>query len=141
MSMNPQQQKQAQTYEELHELPEEAFVEHFIDSFPFPSFREGQQHAVKQIAKRFYEGYQYVVLDAPTGAGKSAINSAFAIGYNTSYYTTPQNSLIDQIEEDDFLKDHYKALKGKSNYKCNHTECYKGENNQTHRADRCEYNE
>lgn len=110
--------------------------EYFCDKFPHPTFREGQKEAVRKIAEAFSEGYKYVVLDAPTGAGKSAINTAFARGFSNTYYTTPQNSLVDQIEADTVLNKYYETLKGKANYECQNTEC-KDYGSGRHTAEEC----
>lgn len=133
--------EKVETIAEIEEMDRKECQNYFVNQFPFSSFREGQERAVRKIADAFNEGYKYVVLDAPTGAGKSAINTAFARGFPTSFYTTPQNSLIDQIEEDDVLKDYYRSLKGKTNYKCDRKRCYDGEEDRPHRADRCQYAE
>lgn len=112
---------------------------YFKDYFPYSTYREGQEEAIEKIAKAFSKGYKYVVLDAPTGAGKSAINTAFARGFEKSFYTTPQNSLVDQIEADDKLKGHYESLKGKSHYECQNTDCKEFSQGQ-HTAEECENN-
>lgn len=40
---------------------------------PFPKFRENQEDVILKIAKAFLSGTKYVILEAPTGAGKSFI--------------------------------------------------------------------
>lgn len=105
------------------------FIEKAEDNFPFkdgdgnPSYRQGQEMALKKVAKAFEDGYKYVVLNAPTGSGKSAINTALARCFPKSIYTTPQNSLIDQITEDDVISDYHNAIKGRNNYPCKNHGC------------------
>jgi Rad3-related DNA helicase len=38
------------------------------------------------------------------------------------FFTTPLNSLVDQISDDEFISPHVKTLKGRNNYKCIHPE-------------------
>lgn len=118
----------------------ETAKDHFVDNFPHPAFRKGQKEAIEKITEAFCNGYKYVVLDAPTGAGKSAINTAFARGVDKSFYTTPQNSLVDQIDSDGDLQQYYGVIKGKSNYECKNTSCKKGDPGD-HTAEECLNNE
>lgn len=98
-------------------------------NFPFkdeegnPSYRKGQEEALKKVAAAFDAGYDYVVLNAPTGSGKSALNTAIARCFDKSIYTTPQNSLIDQITEDEVISQHHNAIKGRNNYACSNSRC------------------
>jgi Rad3-related DNA helicase len=105
-------------------------------NFPHQNYRTGQLDAIEEIAAAFSDGYKYVVLDAPTGSGKSAINTAFARAAQSCYYTTPQNSLIDQIADDDVLGNYYEELKGKSHYECQNKDC-RIEEKGTHTVDNC----
>jgi superfamily II DNA or RNA helicase len=43
----------------------------FIKNFPFPTLRERQSYVLNEIAAAFTSGYKYIVLEAPTGFGKS----------------------------------------------------------------------
>ena len=40
--------------------------------FPYDTFRKGQKEAINDILESF-ESYDYVILDAPTGMGKSGV--------------------------------------------------------------------
>lgn len=135
----PEVQK-LQNAQEGYLADKESAIEHFKKYFPHESYREGQEEALEEIAEAFVEGHKYVVLDAPTGAGKSAINTAFARGFAESYYTTPQNALVDQIEEDDVIGKHYAILKGKKHYRCQNEDCKDGGKG-PHNADECLNNE
>lgn len=93
--------------------------------WPAPSFRKYQKEAVVEIVNALYrEGYEGVALSAPTGAGKSLILYAVSktvaqLKNERTFSTTPLNTLIDQIEDDDLLQD-VVTLKGKNNYDCVH---------------------
>jgi ATP-dependent DNA helicase DinG len=41
--------------------------------FPFGEYREYQENAIFRIVKAYFDNTKYVILEAPTGAGKSAI--------------------------------------------------------------------
>lgn len=65
----------------------------------------------------FNSGYKAVLLDAPTGSGKSILNATFCNLWR-SFYCTPQLTLIDQIIKDKFLKGNFVEIKGRQNYYC-----------------------
>jgi Rad3-related DNA helicase len=62
-------------------------------------------------------GKRCILISAPTGLGKSGINTTFCRTMS-SFYTTPQNSLIDQILADKFLSKYFVEIKGRQNYQC-----------------------
>lgn len=96
------------------------------DVWPAPAFRENQQEAVVDVLMALYvEDNDVVLLNAPTGAGKSLILYAVmavveALDDKDSFFTTPLNALIDQVDDDDFIADEIISLKGKNNYDCIH---------------------
>jgi len=91
--------------------------------WPAPEFREHQKETIINVLKKFYQDdVEVVTLSAPTGSGKSLI--IYTVGKAMSYLnndstfsTTPLNTLIDQIEADEFLED-VTTIKGKNNYTC-----------------------
>ena len=87
------------------------------EHFPFDTFREGQLECIEFILKAFMSGKKYVVLEAPTGAGKSAIGMAVAKFFESSYYLTVQKVLQTQIMND-FGSGEVVDLKGRSAYAC-----------------------
>jgi len=95
------------------------------DIWPAPSFRPHQQEAIVQTLEALYvKDKDVVTVSAPTGAGKSLIIYATSrvlahVAGGDSFVTTPLNTLIDQIEDDNLL-DRVTTLKGKNNYKCVH---------------------
>lgn len=92
---------------ELPDLPE---------LFPMPEFREHQEETLIKIQKAFSDGARVVILNAPTGSGKSCINATIAYGFGSSYLTTPLKSLQDQYADEGFP--HISQLKGRNNYLC-----------------------
>lgn len=83
--------------------------------FPFKSFRQGQREAIEAAQDAFKRGKRFVVIEAPTGAGKSAIAVTLARQANTSYLLTAQKLLQDQYSND--FAD-LSIMKGRSNYPC-----------------------
>jgi len=51
----------------------------FIKSFPFPTLREKQSSVLKEIDTAFASGYRHIILEAPTGFGKSPVAIAVAL--------------------------------------------------------------
>ena len=84
-------------------------------SFPFPTFRAGQREALEQAREAFEAGKRFVVVEAPTGAGKSAIAVALAREARSAYVLTNQKILQDQYVND--FPD-LALMKGRSNYDC-----------------------
>ena len=51
----------------------------FIKNFPFPTKRESQYNVLNEIDVAFASGYRYIILEAPTGFGKSPVAIAVAL--------------------------------------------------------------
>lgn len=84
--------------------------------FPMDNFRDGQEAAIKFILNQFNNGKKFVVIEAPTGSGKTAIGMTVC-GYSKSnYYLTSSKILQDQIEGD--FSDKLVTLKGRNAYEC-----------------------
>lgn len=90
-----------------------------LKAFPAPRFRKYQKGTIVRIAEAFNSGIKCVLLDAPTGCGKSLINATFC-KLIKSFYATPQLTLIDQIKADKNLKGVFTEIKGRQNYLCYH---------------------
>ena len=88
--------------------------------FPFPSFREYQREALSDALSALRSG-KNIVLDLPTGIGKSGINIALSREFSSSYYTTPQRELRLQLKEDDVLSKYYHVLEARRDYLCKTT--------------------
>jgi len=89
-----------------------------IDLFPMPSFRPKQREVLEKVHEFFENGKRLVLLQAPVGFGKSAVNTALCRYYTPSIYTTPQLNLIDQIMGDRYLSKYFVEIKGRDNYRC-----------------------
>lgn len=87
----------------------------FRVSFPFARFRDGQREALAEVTDAFASGHRIVVLEAPTGSGKSAIAVALAREAASAYLLTAQKLLQDQYLRD--FRD-LALMKGRSNYDC-----------------------
>ena len=83
--------------------------------FPFSEPRDGQLETVSEILKAVDEGYRYIVLEAGTGTGKSAIAATLASIFESSYILTITKQLQDQ-----YLRDFsdLQVVKGRSNFNC-----------------------
>ena len=84
-------------------------------NFPFAKPRPDQLETISEILKAIDDGYRYIVLEAGTGTGKSAIAATLANIADSSYILTVTKQLQDQ-----YLKDfnEFKVVKGRSNFKC-----------------------
>jgi ATP-dependent DNA helicase DinG len=80
-------------------------VDDFIKNFPFPTLRERQSYLLNEIAAAFTSCYKHVLLEAPTGFGKSPVAIAVALTLRTSYICTSTKDLQTQYTRDfPFLK-------------------------------------
>jgi len=86
--------------------------------FPMTDFREGQKECIEFILNAFNEGKRCVVLEAPTGSGKSAIGLTVAQFFGSSFYLTIQKILQSQIITDFDDKLDIVDLKGRATYRC-----------------------
>ncbi len=84
--------------------------------FPKPSFRKYQKETLEKCDSFLNSNNRGVILlEAPTGFGKSPVNLALARTFKSSFYITPQKMLQDQIICDfNFVE----IIKGRSNYPC-----------------------
>ncbi|CAN5486014.1 ATP-dependent DNA helicase [soil metagenome] len=83
--------------------------------FPYQSYRRGQLEAIEAAKAAFARGKRFVVLEAPTGAGKSAIAVTLAREAASAYVLTAQKILQEQ-----YLRDFpdLALMKGRGNYPC-----------------------
>ncbi|HZJ10176.1 MAG TPA: DEAD/DEAH box helicase family protein, partial [Trueperaceae bacterium] len=84
-------------------------------SFPFPHYREGQRETIDSVREAFAAGKRFVVVEAPTGSGKSAIAVTVAREAASAFVLTAQKVLQDQYVRD--FSD-LAIMKGRSNYPC-----------------------
>ena len=98
--------------------------------FPHSSFREKQYEVIQACLQALYEdGYDNVVLQAPTGTGKSSINTTLLRHAEDGFYSSPQKSLREQIQADSDIGSHISSLKARKDYFCqvgndNCEDCY-----------------
>src|SRR5437899_33634 len=93
-----------------------------FDHFPLAKMRPGQEEALEAIERAYREGKRGIIIEAPTGSGKSAIAIAAAgwavqlgVGKGESpgaYILTPQKQLQDQYMRD-FERGGLVQLKGR----------------------------
>lgn len=83
--------------------------------FPFETPRDEQLETISEILDAINKGYKYIVLEAGTGTGKSAIAATLANMHDSSYILTITKQLQNQ-----YLKDFndFKPVKGRSNFTC-----------------------
>lgn len=84
--------------------------------FPKASYREGQKESIEFAVDAFNSGKKIVILECPTGSGKSAIGMTLANMVKTSYYLTITKILQDQLVGD--FGDQIIELKGRNAYPC-----------------------
>lgn len=82
--------------------------------FPFKTPRQGQLELIKQIIDGFNSGKKHIILNAPTGWGKSVI--AYTVGkyFGGCYILTSQKCLQEQYYSDLQIP----FVMGRSNYIC-----------------------
>ena len=91
-------------------------VSSYIRNFPFTTLRENQGYILNEIDSAFSSGYKYIILEAPTGTGKSPIAIATGLSLGTSYICVSTKDLQTQYSKDfSFLRE---AI-GKNNFVCN----------------------
>jgi len=82
---------------------------------PFKSFRKEQQEAIDCCVSAVKKKFKYIILEAPTGSGKSAIAVEILRHLGSGRILTPQVILQDQYVSD---YPEFKLLKGASHYRC-----------------------
>jgi len=85
--------------------------------FPHDEFREHQKETLLQIEQAFEDGKEFVILESPTGSGKSAMGVCIGQYLKSAFLLTSQKILQDQYSAD-YGSNTVKVLKGRSNYPC-----------------------
>lgn len=103
--------------------------EDMMSSFPYKSIRPQQTEAIEFALEAVSSGNKFIVIEAGTGVGKSAIGLTVARmlsgegdgSYNAgSYFLTTQKILQEQYVKDfGGFKGPMKSIKSSSNYTCN----------------------
>jgi ATP-dependent DNA helicase DinG len=84
--------------------------------FVMPSYRKGQREAIAFAAEAFDKGKKFVVIECPTGGGKSAIGMTLARMNRNAFYITATKLLQDQLNRD--FSSLMVNLKGRNAYPC-----------------------
>ena len=72
-------------------------LDELIKNFPFPALRERQSYVLNEIGTAFDSGYKIILLEAPTGFGKSPVAIAVALRLGSSYICTSTKDLQTQV--------------------------------------------
>jgi Rad3-related DNA helicase len=86
--------------------------------FPYDEYRPYQREILTEAAEAINDGVDVIIIDAPTGIGKSGINMTLAEWVGDAFYTTPQKHLRDQLTDDKKLAPMHTALKARADYSC-----------------------
>jgi ATP-dependent DNA helicase DinG len=107
--------------EELNNKIDEVVRRHFGDNF---NFRAGQREAVLEICETYFNGTaETIILDAPTGTGKSIIAMVASLVLSSyskeGYLIASDIALQEQYEKDiNNFGFHWGSIKGVDNYSC-----------------------
>ena len=112
--------------------------DNLLDYFPFESFKKGQEKSMNEILSAFDSDYKYVILDAPTGSGKSGIARGVIDYCNVvkgwdAYLLSSTKMLQNQYYDESLLFNEfgvdYQVGKGRNNFNCrwNGERCNEGE--------------
>ena len=85
-----------------------------IENFPFTQPRTNQLQIIQDINDAIKKGYKYIILEAGTGTGKSAIATTLAKMYESAYILTMTKQLQSQYS-DEF---DFPLVKGRNNFAC-----------------------
>jgi len=116
------------------------------DFFPYPTYRQYQLETINKIQQHFVDGVKDIIIEMPTGSGKSPVAIACGLWSENSYCLTSQKILQDQYIKD-FTEDYrISVLKGRSNYECTFlgdpamcNECYEPARKQCYKNGTCLY--
>lgn len=85
--------------------------------FPYEDYRDGQRYLLDRLQKCVeHPKVNFVIVEAPTGFGKTGVAGAIAAHNGPSYFLTDQKVHQDQLQEE-FPKD-TEVAKGQRNYSC-----------------------
>jgi len=88
-----------------------------IENFPFMEPREGQLEIIQEIKNAIDEGSRYILLEAGTGTGKSAIATTLTNIYQPAYILT----MTKQLQAQYSVQFGYPLVKGRGNFSCKET--------------------
>jgi ATP-dependent DNA helicase DinG len=86
-----------------------------MSNFPLLNIRDNQYYVLSQISEAFNSDYKHILLEAPTGFGKSPVAVAVALTLGSSYICTSTKDLQTQYSKDfSFIR----SAKGMNNFHC-----------------------
>lgn len=88
-----------------------------IENFPFIEPREGQLEIIQEIREAIDNGFCYILLEAGTGTGKSAVATTLTNIYHPAYILTMTKQLQSQYSG----QFGYPLVKGRGNFSCKET--------------------
>lgn len=88
--------------------------EEILENFPFPEPRKGQLEIIKHLKEAIDDNYKYLILEAGTGTGKSAIATTLARIYEPTYILTMTKQLQSQYAQ----QFGFPQVKGRGNFNC-----------------------
>lgn len=100
-NMSPEEKAELEAQLEFLRIDQQAglnLAQEVAPLFPESSFRANQKEVLEEIDDAFRQGYQYVVVEAPTGFGKSAVAVALGRKYSADCMTA-QLTLQSQYTE------------------------------------------
>jgi predicted nucleic acid-binding protein len=107
------------------EPPKPPASRRLIDYFPFKTPRDGQMETCAEIIDAFKRGFTDVILEGPTGCGKSVLAItilryllATTQGNTNSFIATPLKTLQNQYAAEPAFIDYMRVVKGMSAYRC-----------------------
>ena len=68
-----------------------------LEYFPFKTFREQQREVLEEIGEAYSSGFKYLLLEAPTGFGKSPVGVCAARHLHTGHLVTATKQLQDEL--------------------------------------------
>lgn len=87
----------------------------YLNNFPLPQIRPKQENVLRKICDAHNKGYKYIVLEAPTGFGKSAVAICAALTLGSSYTCSATKNLQTQYHRDfPFVK----SVRGMDEHPC-----------------------
>ena len=98
------------------DAPEGDYHELLSSETPYSEMRAEQKHLLPMISEKLEAGYKNIIVECPTGSGKSALSYWLPLVFDTNcYISTPLKGLQKQ-----YITDHpfMASAMGKANYEC-----------------------
>ena len=95
--------------------PRHLVLQDFLDNFPLPEIRPKQREVLQEICDAFNASYRFIVLEAPTGFGKSPVAVCVAKTLGSSYLCSATKELQTQYTND---FPYFMSIKGMNEFLC-----------------------